>query len=86
MEPDGGVSELTRRIIGCAMAVHRALGPGFIEAVYHDALMHELRKIGLQVEVKPPLQVVYDGVIVGEFLPDAVVEACIILELIRIPV
>jgi GxxExxY protein len=81
MEPDDGVSELTRRIIGCAMAVHRALGPGFIEAVYHNALMHELRKIGLRVEVKPPLQVVYDGVIVGEFLPDAVVESSVILEL-----
>ena len=81
MEEDCSVGELTRKIIGCATAVHRALGPGFVEAVYQNALMHELRKIGLRVEVKPPLKVVYDGVIVGEFLPDAVVESSVILEL-----
>jgi GxxExxY protein len=67
MDEDRGVSELTRRIIGCAMAVHRTLGPGFIEAIYDNALMHELRKIGLRFEIKPPLQVIYDGVVVGEF-------------------
>jgi len=42
---------LTEKIIGCAMAVHRALGPGFLESVYQKALLHELRKAGLDGRV-----------------------------------
>jgi GxxExxY protein len=41
---------LTQRIIGCAMAVHRTLGAGFLESVYQRALTHELQKAGLAVE------------------------------------
>ena len=44
-------SELTKTIIGCAMRVHSALGPGFLESVYQRALEHELRKTGVQVEM-----------------------------------
>ncbi len=39
--------ELTQSIIGCAMRVHNTLGPGFLESVYHRALVHELTKLGL---------------------------------------
>ena len=49
--------ELTGKIIGAAMAVHRALGPGFLESVYHNALLFELRRIGLQAEPKIRIQV-----------------------------
>lgn len=45
MEEDG----LTRIIIGCAIRVHRALGPGFLESVYQNALAHEFSKAGLEV-------------------------------------
>jgi len=72
--------KLTETVIGCAMAVHRALGPGFLESVYHNALAHELRKAGLEVESKKPLKVTYDGVVVGEFEPDMLVEKTVILE------
>ncbi len=72
---------LTQRIIGCAMRVHRALGAGFLESVYQKALLHELRKDGLQAEAERPIQVRYDGVVVGDFVADMLVEGRIIMEL-----
>ena len=73
--------ELTGKIIGCAMKVHRALGPGFLESVYQKALWHELRKAGLKVEIEKPIAVLYDGVLVGDFSADLLVEEQIIVEL-----
>jgi GxxExxY protein len=74
-------SELTEMIIGCAMRVHSALGPGFLESVYQRALEHELRKSGLRVECQLPLSVHYDGVIVGDFMADLIVEGKVMIEL-----
>ena len=74
-------SELTETIIGCAMRVHSALGPGFLESVYQRALEHELRKAGVQAECQLPLSVHYDGVIVGEFMADLIVEGKVMIEL-----
>ena len=74
-------SELTETIIGCAMRVHSALGPGFLESVYQRALEHELRKTGLRVECQLPLSVHYDGVIVGDFMADLIVEGKVMIEL-----
>lgn len=73
-------AELSERIIGCAMAVHNALGPGFLESVYQNALAHELRKQGLQVVCNQRLHVTYDEVCVGEFEADMVVEDVILIE------
>ena len=72
--------ELTERIIGCAMTVHRILGPGFLESVYQNALAHELRKAGLEVECERRIQVTYDGVVVGEFSADMLVQQSILIE------
>ena len=55
--------ELSKQIIGCAMTVHRTLGPGFLESVYQNALAHELRKSGLCVECEKKISVVYDGIV-----------------------
>lgn len=41
------LEHLTQKIIGCAMTVHQALGPGFLESVYQNALLIELRHVGL---------------------------------------
>jgi len=71
---------LTEIIIGCAMKVHRTLGPGFLESVYENAFAHELRKAGLKVECQVPIQVHYDGVIVGDFFADMRVEDRILIE------
>ncbi len=54
-------NELTELIIGCAIRVHRQLGPGLLESVYEECLVHELCKAGLSVERQPIMPVVYDG-------------------------
>jgi GxxExxY protein len=72
--------DLTGKIIGCAMKVHGGLGPGFLESVYSKALAHELRQAGLKVECEKLIRVEYDGVIVGEFSADKLVEEAIIVE------
>jgi GxxExxY protein len=72
--------ELTGRIIGCAMRVHRVLGPGYVEAIYARALRHECVKAGLAVERERPIAVFYDGFSVGEFVADLVAEDRVIVE------
>jgi GxxExxY protein len=72
---------LTKRIIGCAFQVSNTLGCGFLEKVYENALVHELRKNGLAALAQQPLNVYYDGILVGEFFADIVVADVILLEL-----
>ena len=72
---------LTGQIIGCAMRVHSILGPGFLESVYRKALRHELVKAGLNVAEDVRIPVQYDGIIVGEFEADLLVEWKVMLEL-----
>ena len=71
---------LTRVIIGAAMRVHRVLGPGFVESVYQKALAWELRVAKLDAECERRLHVRYDGVLVGEFVADLVVDGCVLIE------
>jgi GxxExxY protein len=71
---------LTERIIGCAMKDHTALGPGFLESVYQNAMAHELRKEGLSVECEKPIEVKYDGIVVGVFSADMLVEGKVMIE------
>ena len=73
--------DLTERIIGAAIAVHRELGPGFLESVYENALKHEMLKAGLAVEQQNLVPVLYDGVRVGEHRLDLVVEDAVLVEL-----
>jgi len=74
-------NELTEKIIGCAYKVSNGLGCGFLEKVYENALSHELRKAGLRVRQQHPIQVLYDGVVVGDYVADLLVEDSVILEL-----
>lgn len=76
------LNDLTEKIIGCAITVHRALGPGLLESAYEVCLVHELRKAGLEVERQVPLPVVYDGIeLDASYYLDIVVENRVILEL-----
>jgi GxxExxY protein len=75
------LNEITERIIGSAFTVGRGLGCGFLEKVYENALAYELRKAGLLVEQQYGIQVQYDGVVVGQFFADMVVEKCVLVEL-----
>ena len=72
---------ITERIIGCAYTVGNALGVGFLEKVYENALAHELRKAGLKVQQQYPIQVYYDGIVVGDYVADLFIEDCILVEL-----
>jgi len=71
---------LTEAIIGCAFRVHSALGPGFLEKVYENALRIELLKQGLEVTQQEPISVHYDGQVVGSFYADLWVENRVIVE------
>jgi GxxExxY protein len=73
--------ELTQTVIGCAFRVHGTLGFGFLESVYEKALLVELRRAGLEAGSQVPLTVYYEGVVVGEFFADILVDDAVILEL-----
>lgn len=75
------IDVLTERIIGCAYAVHNALGPGFLEKVYENALRIELQESGLSVAQQHPIPVRYRGLVVGDFFADLMVEGRVIMEL-----
>jgi GxxExxY protein len=72
--------DLTRTIIGCAYKVHSALGIGFVEKVYENALRIELDKIGFRIKQQEPIDVLYEGQLVGEFFADLWINDLIIVE------
>lgn len=75
------VNLLSKRIIGCGLAVLHGLGTGFLEKVYENALVHELRKAGLFVSQQHRMAVRYDGVVVGDYTADLLVEGFVLVEL-----
>lgn len=72
--------ELSYKVIGAAMEVHRTLGPGFLEAVYEAALAHELALQAIPFERQKDLPVTYKGQPVGHYVADLVVNGEIIVE------
>jgi len=75
------MSELTERVIRCAFAVSNMLGCGFLEKVYENSLAHELRKAGIRAEQQHGITVYYDGVAVGEYAADLLIEGVLLVEL-----
>jgi len=73
--------ELCDKIIGCAIAVHKEMGSGFLEQLYEKALLIELEYQGLKAETQYPVKVHYRGNLIGEYYMDIVVEDKVILEL-----
>jgi len=71
---------LTERIIGAAYNVHNALGFGFAEKVYENAMAVELRKDGVPFEQQRPIRVTYRDEVVGDYLADLVVDDEVIVE------
>jgi GxxExxY protein len=75
-------NEISGLVIGCAIEVHRELGPGLLESAYEVCMMHELKREGLSVSQQVPLQIVYKGVrLEAGYRLDIVVENSVILEL-----
>ncbi len=73
--------ELTYKIIGCAMKVHRELGYGFLEKVYENALMVLLEKEGIKARQQYPISVYFENKVVGEYFADILVEDKVLIEL-----
>jgi GxxExxY protein len=78
---EGRANVLSKRIIGCALTVLHVLGTGFLEKVYENALAHELRRSGLTVSQQHPTVVRYDGIVVGDYAVDLLVEHVVLVEL-----
>ena len=73
--------ELTQKILEASFAVHNALGAGFLEKVYSNALMLELRSMGVSCDPEVAFKVKYKNVIVGDYCADLVVESTVLVEL-----
>jgi GxxExxY protein len=76
------LNQITEKIIGCAIEVHRILGPGLLESAYEECIAYELKQIGLKVERQKPLPVVYKEVKLDYgYRIDLLVENVVIVEL-----
>lgn len=75
------INEITYKINGAIFEVNRTLGPGFLEKVYENALIVELKDLGLKVNCQIPIDVYYKGKNVGEYIADLFVEDKVIVEL-----
>ncbi len=77
-----GVNDLTHDIIGCAIEVHKALGPGLLESAYEPCLALELRESGHSVEVRKPVALVYRSVSLDTcYFLDMMIDGRVIVEL-----
>ena len=74
-------ADLTEKVIGCAMKVHRTLGPGFPEIVYKRCLMIELEKEGINFVSEQERVIIYEGRAVGKRRLDLLVETKVLVEL-----
>ena len=72
---------LTEKIIGCAFKVSNTLGCGFLDKVYENALAIELTNSGLKCEQQKPIGVSYQGIPVGDYFADILVDGQVILEI-----
>ncbi|MEL6105474.1 MAG: GxxExxY protein [Planctomycetota bacterium] len=77
-----GFDDLSNQVIGCAIEVHRSLGPGLLGSTYEKCLAHELRHAGLGFKTQAELPVLYKGVKIDcGYRVDVLVENSLILEL-----
>jgi len=76
------LDDLTEKIIGCAIEVHRVLGPGLLESVYQECMIIEMRRVGLRFESDRSVTIEYKGQrISGGLKLDLLVEGCVVVEL-----
>ena len=76
------VNKITEKIIGCAIEVHKALGPGLLESAYEECLVFELQNAGLSFEKQKPVPVVYKNIKLDYgYRIDILVENTVVIEL-----
>ena len=74
-------AELTHEIIGIAMAIHREIGPGFQEKIYHHAMVYALKEAKYNFKSEQEFEVIFRGYTIGLFRVDLCIENTIIVEL-----
>jgi GxxExxY protein len=75
-------NEISQKIIGCAIEVHKVLGPGLLERAYQECLLYELEKSGLNVQKQTPLPLIYkDMKLETGYRLDLIVENKVIIEI-----
>jgi GxxExxY protein len=80
-------NEISEKIIGCSIEVHKSLGPGLLESAYQECLFYELQKAGLYVEKQKPLPLIYKEVkLDAGYRLDLIVEGRVIIEIKSIEV
>ena len=72
--------DITEKIIQAFYKVYNTLGHGFLERVYHNAMLIELRKMGFNCVSEKPIRVFYESIIVGDYSADIFVDNCVIIE------
>jgi len=83
MKPGKGLEYegLTDKIIGCAIEVHKKLGPGFLESIYENAFIIELQKQNLKVDRQREVVIKYDSIEIGRHRLDLIIDDTIVVEL-----
>ena len=80
-------NEISEKIIGCSIEVHKSLGPGLLESAYQECLFYELQKAGLKVEKQKPLPLIYKDVkLDAGYRLDLIVDGRVIIEIKSIEV
>jgi GxxExxY protein len=74
------INNIAETVIGAAFRVSNTLGVGFLEKVYENALAHEIRKCGHDAKQQWPIEVRYDGVVVGQYISDIIVDDLVLVE------
>jgi GxxExxY protein len=75
------LNAITEKVIGCAYHVSNVLGCGFLEKPYENALAHAIRLAGCEVKQQEPINIWYEGVVVGEYFGDLLIEGLVLIEL-----
>jgi GxxExxY protein len=76
------IDRISGLVVGTSMRIHTRLGPGLFESVYHKILWRDLRARGLTVESKKPISFNFEGLnFKSGFIPDLIVERCLIVEI-----
>jgi GxxExxY protein len=75
-------NEISKKIIGCAIEVHRQLGPGLLESAYQECLLYELKLAGLKVQKEKPMPIVYKQIKLDHgYRIDLLVEDKVVIEI-----
>jgi GxxExxY protein len=81
MNADFDINKVTELVIGCAYRVGSTLGSGFLEKVYENALVVELRKANVPLSRQHAMKVMYSGEVVGDYIADILVADSVIVEI-----